>query len=410
MTVSVGYASGASASSCGYCSPPGERSSSPSSHHSAGLDAMQLSCPVYQAMIDRGWRRSGTWCYKPDLKKSCCPQYTIKLDALTFEPSKSHRKLLRRWNNHIRHGKPGDVMDVDSSVSGGKQGKSKGLPKFSLTSAIHASESGFHDIERPAHTFETILEPSAFTDEKYALYEKYQQEIHHDTGNTPRGFKRFLVSSPLRGDPIPYSSPPSAHLPKTYGSYHQMYRVDGKLIAMAVLDILPKCVSSVYFMYDKDWEAYSLGKLSAMREACLAREMHEAGAKDMAFLYMGFYIYSCQKMRYKGEYAPSYLADPETYDWYPLAQCKNLLEKNRYACFAHRDHSVEGDFDREDPPPELPSEDDQADIQIVGEIVNGVLLTVPLKNYTAPYSQQELAECIDGLGLELAKQVVFAIY
>jgi arginyl-tRNA--protein-N-Asp/Glu arginylyltransferase len=26
--------------------------------------------------------------------------------------------------------------------------------------------------------------------------------------------------------------------------------------------------------------------------------------------YEGFYIYSCQKMRYKGDYSPSYLVDP----------------------------------------------------------------------------------------------------
>jgi arginine-tRNA-protein transferase len=31
---------------------------------------------------------------------------------------------------------------------------------------------------------------------------------------------------------------------------------------MAVLDILPNCVSSVYFVYDKKWEKYSLGKVS----------------------------------------------------------------------------------------------------------------------------------------------------
>jgi hypothetical protein len=41
-----------------------------------------------------------------------------------------------------------------------------------------------------------------------------------------------------------------------------MYRLDGKLIAMGVLDILPNCVSSVYFMYDKTWEKHSLGKVS----------------------------------------------------------------------------------------------------------------------------------------------------
>lgn len=62
-----------------------------------GLEPLQLSCSVcalhsivplpfalrhviqvYQKMIDRGWRRSGTYCYKPDLRHSCCPQYTIK--------------------------------------------------------------------------------------------------------------------------------------------------------------------------------------------------------------------------------------------------------------------------------------------------------------------------------------------
>ena len=75
---------------------------------------------------------------------------------------------------------------------------------------------------------------------------------------------------------------------------------------MSVIDIVPKCVSSVYFMYEKKWENFSLGKasyylisrqqptvdivrlqLSAMREASLVKEMHEAGLTDMRFLYMG---------------------------------------------------------------------------------------------------------------------------
>lgn len=41
---------------------------------------------------------------------------------------------------------------------------------------------------------------------------------------------------------------------------------------MAVLDLLPECVSSVYFIYDKKYEAYSMGRLSACREIALARE------------------------------------------------------------------------------------------------------------------------------------------
>ena len=85
------------ASTCGYCSPPGERSKEKSSIHQAECIPFKLSCKVryapestihthqsnklyqsYQRMIDRGWRRSGTFCYKPDMQRTCCPQYTIK--------------------------------------------------------------------------------------------------------------------------------------------------------------------------------------------------------------------------------------------------------------------------------------------------------------------------------------------
>jgi arginine-tRNA-protein transferase len=86
-----------------------------------------------------------------------------------------------------------------------------------------------------------------------------------------------------------------------------MYRLDGKLIAIGVVDILPKCVSSVYFIYDPEWQKYSFGKvtvhllhrailtnsshkLSALRETLLAQEIHETGVPEMTSLYMGKYF------------------------------------------------------------------------------------------------------------------------
>jgi arginine-tRNA-protein transferase len=66
-----------------------------------------------------------------------------------------------------------------------------------------------------------------------------------------------------------------------------VYRVDGALIAISVIDILPSCVSSVYFSWDPDWAWASLGKVSALREVALAEEMRRAGAVEMAWLYMG---------------------------------------------------------------------------------------------------------------------------
>lgn len=54
-------------------------------------------------------------------------------------------------------------------------------------------------------------------------------------------------------------------LPHGYGSFHQLYILDGKVIAVGVIDILPKCVSSVYLYYDPDYSFLSLGTYSALR-------------------------------------------------------------------------------------------------------------------------------------------------
>jgi hypothetical protein len=66
-----------------------------------------------------------------------------------------------------------------------------------------------------------------------------------------------------------------------------VYRLDGHLVGISVIDVLPRCVSSVYFIWDPDWAWASLGKLSALREVAMAREMAEAGADGMGWLYMG---------------------------------------------------------------------------------------------------------------------------
>ncbi|OCH90708.1 hypothetical protein OBBRIDRAFT_819164 [Obba rivulosa] len=371
------------ASSCGYCGPPGERSKTKSSVHQAECMPLQLSCKSYQKMIDRGWRRSGTFCYKPDMKKTCCPQYTIKLDALEFKPSRSQRHCL--------------TAELPKT------------PPFSLVSSIHASEKRFLTEEVPAHEFEVTLESASYTDEKFTLYKSYQKEIHlEQVEKRSEGFKNFLVETPLRPTPIPYPGDRPAHLPPTYGSYHQMYRLDGHLIAIGVLDILPNCVSSVYFMYDKKWERFSLGKLSALREAALAREIHEAGVPDMNSLYMGYYIHTCQKMRYKGDYSPSYLLDPEECTWHPLEKCRPILDQHRYACFAHPEHSHETP-DTSDSRVPNPPDEIVRDIKLLKQTRDGyTALPLPLSpEWKRPSAKRAILITAEGLGYDLAREVLF---
>lgn len=74
---------------------------------------------------------------------------------------------------------------------------------------------------------------------------------------------------------------------------------------MGVIDILPSCVTSVYFMWEKEYEKFSLGKvsrmvrkklqslslwlsqLSALHEISLAKEFHDAGVPQLKHVYMG---------------------------------------------------------------------------------------------------------------------------
>lgn len=55
-----------------------------------------------------------------------------------------------------------------------------------------------------------------------------------------------------------------------YGSFHQQYWLDGQIVAVGVIDILPTCVSSVYLYYHPDYASLSLGSYSALRSAILS--------------------------------------------------------------------------------------------------------------------------------------------
>lgn len=184
-------------------------------------------------------------------------------------------------------------------------------------------------------TIETVK--SHYSAEIFELYKKYQQKIHHDSVAelTREQFDGFLVDTPL----IYTATPSSSSSSLACGSYFQLYRLGQKLIAVGVVDILPKCLSSVYFFYDPEYAHFQLGKYSALQEI----EWIQHQLQDhpgFQYYYMGYYIPTCQKMVYKGSYRPSMLLCPETYDWYPLAQVHQNIENGQYAAF-HTTHMSE---------------------------------------------------------------------
>ncbi|KAI8968857.1 arginine-tRNA-protein transferase [Mycotypha africana] len=327
---------GHSQHNCGYCK--GKDSSI-----SFGIWAHAMTCEDYQRLIDRGWRRSGKYLYKPDLEKSCCPQYTIKLDSTRFVPSKSQKKVIHKFNRYVK-----GTWDPDpSTVDPQKKGKEPPFKKpNNYVEAANSLQHLIHDVENTSmdnkYDFKIELEPSSFTKEKFELYSKYQQHVHHDKPEerTEKGFKRFLVDSPLKAAPDGIS----------YGSFHQKYILNGKLIALAVIDILPKCVSSVYFLYDPDDSFLGLGKYSVFREISLVQELYKR-SKQLQYYYMGYYIHSCPKMNYKGQYQPSDLLDPVDYTWHPLKDFVTRFDQGQSFVTFHADGNNDSGQERRTYPP-----------------------------------------------------------
>ncbi|KAJ2076536.1 Arginyl-tRNA--protein transferase 1 [Coemansia sp. RSA 988] len=178
------------------------------------------------------------------------------------------------------------------------------------------------------------LEPAGFSEEKYLVFEKYQRIVHEDFDSTPSGFRRFLCNSPLLFEQpktdihdmgISLSDP---LLPHGLGSYHQCYHIDNRLVAVGVIDILPRCVSSVYLFYDPDFADLSLGTYSAMREIALVRELHHKVSHQIEYYYMGYFIPSCPKMTYKSRWRPAELLDLITFAWIPIDHCLERIRQH----------------------------------------------------------------------------------
>ncbi|XP_019498471.1 PREDICTED: arginyl-tRNA--protein transferase 1 isoform X3 [Hipposideros armiger] len=428
---------------CGYCD-------SEEGKVSHGMWAHSMTVQDYQDLIDRGWRRSGKYVYKPVMNQTCCPQYTIRCRSLQFQPSKSHKKVLKKMLKFLAKGEisqgncedepmeptmedavAGDALinkldvqcdlktfkesleseeknegksakkaesnelirsqDTEEKLGSGepshsievhtvpKPGKGADLSKppcrkakeirkerkrlklmqqnpagefeglqahrepLSPPKAAKSNQpKSLEDLifeslpENTSHKLEVRLVPVSFEDpefkssfsQSFSLYVKYQMAIHQDPpdecGKTE--FTRFLCSSPLEAENPP-NGPDCG-----YGSFHQQYWLDGKIIAVGVIDILPYCVSSVYLYYDPDYSFLSLGIYSALREIAFTRQLHEK-TPQLSYYYMGFYIHSCPKMKYKGHYRPSDLLCPETYVWVPIEQCLPSLENSKYCRF-----------------------------------------------------------------------------
>lgn len=66
----------------------------------------KLSADVYEELINRGWRRCGTYYYKPNMDRSCCKCYTIRMDVNQYKIKKQQRKTVKNLLELVKQKKP----------------------------------------------------------------------------------------------------------------------------------------------------------------------------------------------------------------------------------------------------------------------------------------------------------------
>jgi arginine-tRNA-protein transferase len=181
--------------------------------------------------------------------------------------------------------------------------------------------------------------PTYYKDRIVSMLNEYLQSIpqkkHRDLVlENYYSFYQFLVEAPF-----PFSQQqqqPTQHPRRSdddiswssstidCGVYHQHYRLGDVLLAVGVVDILPNGLSSVYLFYHPTFshELVALGKYAILKEIEFARDNLK-----VPYYYLGYYIESCQKMRYKSEYKPSQLLCPKYYQWVDAAEAVLKLQQ-----------------------------------------------------------------------------------
>ena len=120
------------------------------------------------------------------------------------------------------------------------------------------------------------------TDETYLLYSRYIKARHADGDMYPPSreqFASFLVNN------------------SRFCEFNE-FRLDGRLLAVAVTDRMSNGLSAVYSFFDPDEARRSLGRFAILWQIEAARRL------DLPAVYLGYWIRNCRKMNYKTEYRP----------------------------------------------------------------------------------------------------------
>lgn len=204
--------------------------------------ALLINAQVYSDLVHHGFRRSGTYTYRPhcDNCHACVP---LRVLAGQFRPDRAQR---RAWKRHA-----------------------------SLEASLH---------------------PLQDKSEYYDLYQRYQRARHKDGGmdNDDReSYQNFMLQSHVDSLLVEFREPCDAAAPGAQTSGQGVLRM------VSVIDLLSDGLSSVYTFYEPDLPRASLGVYNVLWQIELCRKL------GLDFVYLGYWIRDSRKMAYKTGYRPA---------------------------------------------------------------------------------------------------------
>ena len=183
---------------------------------------------IFQDLIEKGFRRSGQYIYKPNCK-SCTACIPIRLPVQKFLFSKTQKRIYKK------HG-----------------------------------------------YFKVREAPLAFKQKHFDLYLKYQNKRHsyiNNDQNSLDDYNDFLIKSNVKSKFIEFWDGDSLKI-------------------VSIVDIVSDGISAVYTFYDPDDEKVSYGTYS------IIWLINWCKAQQLKYLYLGYWIGECDKMKYKTNFKP----------------------------------------------------------------------------------------------------------
>ena len=219
------------------------------------IRAHSLTPHQYQDLIDHGWYRRGG----------------VKLFRLRC----NHNVYHSDWETRV------NVLQFDRRSHKSYGRVLKRMPKDRLT-------------------IETL--PTHFNREAFDLYNTYHIEKHEKPLKSMFSYAEHVVNSPVQHQTVDGVE---------YGTFHQLYRLDGKLVAIGIIDVVPKGIVSIYMWYDisKAVSKYSFGVYSALKEIELVCQYHERNPEMHNYYLQGWNKLN-KKLAYKSNYGPGHFYCP----------------------------------------------------------------------------------------------------